>query len=166
MFLVTSPIVINVPTRGLLAVETMHAIVQWLENLNIKRNMTSMFVNKKHRYYPYLALDFFPLVYLRVWGVFVSLQKFSLNSDQTCVVLKASKNLYLSNNHVSIMTSPSQTHNTCSRSWSPALFWVSSQINSKIDSKDQNKYKHTRNIRILQLNCHKFKIFRKEGNKR
>ena len=50
MFLVTSPIVINVPTRGFLAVETMHAIVQWLENLNIKRNMTSMFVNKKHRY--------------------------------------------------------------------------------------------------------------------
>ena len=45
-----SPIVINVPTRGLLAVETMHAIVQWLANLNIKRNMTSMFVNKKHRY--------------------------------------------------------------------------------------------------------------------
>ena len=34
MFLVTSPIVISVPTRGLLAVETMHAIVQWLENLN------------------------------------------------------------------------------------------------------------------------------------
>ena len=50
MFLVTSPIVINVPTRGLLAVKTMHAIVQWLANLNIKRNMTSMFVNKKHRY--------------------------------------------------------------------------------------------------------------------
>ena len=50
MFLITSPIVINVPTRGLLAVETMHAIVQWLENLNIKRNMMSMFVNKKHRY--------------------------------------------------------------------------------------------------------------------
>ena len=38
------------PTRGLLGVETMRAIVQWLENLNIKRNMTSMFVNKKHRY--------------------------------------------------------------------------------------------------------------------
>ena len=50
MFLVTSPIVINVPTRGLLAVETMHATVQWLANLNIKRNVTSMFVNKKHRY--------------------------------------------------------------------------------------------------------------------
>ena len=50
MFLVTSPIVINVPTRGLLAVETMQAIVQCLANLNIKRNMTSMFVNKKHRY--------------------------------------------------------------------------------------------------------------------
>ena len=50
MFLVTSPIVINVPTRGLLAVETMHVIVQRLENLNIKRNMTSMFVNKKYRY--------------------------------------------------------------------------------------------------------------------
>ena len=52
MLLVTSPIVIIVPTRGLLAVETMHAIVQWLANLNIKRNMTSMFVNKKHRYRP------------------------------------------------------------------------------------------------------------------
>ena len=51
MFLVTSPTVINVPTRGLLAVETMHAIVQWLENFHIKRNMTSMFINKKHRYY-------------------------------------------------------------------------------------------------------------------
>ena len=50
MFLVTSPTVINVPTRGLFAVETTHAIVQWLENLNIKRNMTSMFVTKKHRY--------------------------------------------------------------------------------------------------------------------
>ena len=50
MFLVTSPIVINVPNRGLLAVETMHAIVQWLENLNIKRNLTSIFVNKKYRY--------------------------------------------------------------------------------------------------------------------
>ena len=43
MFLITSPIVINVPTRGLLAVETMDAIVQWLENLNIKRNITSVF---------------------------------------------------------------------------------------------------------------------------
>ena len=50
MFLVTSPIAISVSARGLLAAETMHAIVQWLENLNIKRNMTSMFVNKKHRY--------------------------------------------------------------------------------------------------------------------
>ena len=50
MFLVTSPIVINVPTRGLLAVETMHATVRRLANLNIKRNITSLFVNKKHRY--------------------------------------------------------------------------------------------------------------------
>ena len=41
---------LNVLTRGLFAGETMHAIVQRLENLNIKRNMTSMFVNKKHRY--------------------------------------------------------------------------------------------------------------------
>ena len=39
MFLVTLPIVINVPTRGLLGVKTMHAIVQWLVNLNIKRNV-------------------------------------------------------------------------------------------------------------------------------
>ena len=39
MFLVTSSIVINVPSSGLLAVETMHAVVQWLANLNIKRNV-------------------------------------------------------------------------------------------------------------------------------
>ena len=38
------------PTRGLLAVETMPAIIQWLANLNIKRNILSMFVNKKHHY--------------------------------------------------------------------------------------------------------------------
>ena len=50
MFLVRSPIVIYVPTRGLLAVEIMHAIVQWLANFNIKRKMMSMFVNEKHRY--------------------------------------------------------------------------------------------------------------------
>ena len=37
MFLVTSPIVI-----GLVAVETIHAINQWLANSNIKRNMTSV----------------------------------------------------------------------------------------------------------------------------
>ena len=34
MFLIILPIVINVPSRGLLAVETIHAIVQWLANLN------------------------------------------------------------------------------------------------------------------------------------
>ena len=63
MFLVTSPIVINVPIRGLLAAETMHAIVQWLENLNIKRNMTPTFANKKHRYYAnkdYSKIEVFP----------------------------------------------------------------------------------------------------------
>ena len=36
------------PTRGLLTVETMYAIVQWLANLNIKRNVckqeTSLYV--------------------------------------------------------------------------------------------------------------------------
>ena len=45
MFLVTSPIVINVPTRGLLAVETMHAIVQWLAkkyDVNVCKQETSL----------------------------------------------------------------------------------------------------------------------------
>ena len=50
MFLVTSPIVINVPTRGLLAVGTMTSFVQSFANLNIKRNLMSVFVNKKYRY--------------------------------------------------------------------------------------------------------------------
>ena len=57
MFLVASPIVINVPTRGLLAVETMRAIVHcgW-QNLNIKRKNdvnvcnqeTSLYMNWTH----------------------------------------------------------------------------------------------------------------------
>ena len=51
MFLVTSPIVI-VPTRTQLAVETITSFVPWLANLNIKRNVTSTFVNKKYRYTP------------------------------------------------------------------------------------------------------------------
>ena len=50
MFLVTSPIFINMPTRTQLAVETITSFVPWLANLNIKRNVTSMFVNKKYRY--------------------------------------------------------------------------------------------------------------------
>ena len=54
--------VISESLTGLLAVETMHAIVQWLANLNIKRNMTSTFVNKKHRYCP--ALCFFTCINL------------------------------------------------------------------------------------------------------
>ena len=49
MFLVTSPIVVNMPTRTQLAVETMTSFVPWLANLNIKGNVTSMFVNKKYR---------------------------------------------------------------------------------------------------------------------
>ena len=43
MFLVTSPVVIIVPTRVLLAVETMHAVVQ-IGKFESQRNMTSMFV--------------------------------------------------------------------------------------------------------------------------
>ena len=47
----TSPIVINVPTRALLADETKGSFLLWLAKLNIKRNLTSMFVNK---YLPYI----------------------------------------------------------------------------------------------------------------
>ena len=46
----TSPIDINVPTRTLLDAETKGSFIRWLANLNIKRNLTSMFVN---RYLPY-----------------------------------------------------------------------------------------------------------------
>ena len=45
-----SPIVIYVPTRALLVSKTKGSFVRWLANLNIKRNLTSMFVNK---YLPY-----------------------------------------------------------------------------------------------------------------
>ena len=47
-----SPIVINVPTRALLADETKGSFVRLLANLNIKRNLASMFLNK---YLPYQA---------------------------------------------------------------------------------------------------------------
>ena len=43
-----SPIVINMPTRALLATETKGSFVWWLANLNIKRNLTSMFVLPLH----------------------------------------------------------------------------------------------------------------------
>ena len=47
---ITSPIVINVPTRALLAGETKGSFVRLLANLNIKRNLTAVFVNKYHPY--------------------------------------------------------------------------------------------------------------------
>ena len=48
----TSPIVINEPIRcrALLGGETNDSFVRWLANLNIKRNLMSMFVSK---YLPY-----------------------------------------------------------------------------------------------------------------
>ena len=48
----TSPIVISEPTSALLADETMGSFVRWLANLNIKSNLTSMFVDK---YLPYMG---------------------------------------------------------------------------------------------------------------
>ena len=47
---ITSLIVINVPTRTLLAGQTRGCFVPCLVNLNIKRNLTTMFVKK---YLPY-----------------------------------------------------------------------------------------------------------------
>jgi len=49
----TSPVVINVLTRALLADETKGSFVQWLANFNIQRILTSLFVNK---YLPYMVL--------------------------------------------------------------------------------------------------------------
>ena len=44
---VTSPVVINVPTRGLLAVETKDSFVLWLAKLE---NQLDLFVNSEYRY--------------------------------------------------------------------------------------------------------------------
>ena len=49
----TSPVVINKPTRTSMAGETKGSFGRWLANLDIKRNLTSMFVNK---YLPYISL--------------------------------------------------------------------------------------------------------------
>ena len=62
-----SPIVINVPTRAFLVGKRKASFVRWLANLKIKRNLTSMFVNK---YLPYRVcflllshgLGVFPLI--------------------------------------------------------------------------------------------------------
>ena len=62
MFLVTSSIVINMPTRTWLAVETITSFVPWLANLNIKRNVTSMFENKKYRYSKPIIMQTFILL--------------------------------------------------------------------------------------------------------
>ena len=50
------PIYNNVPTRALLAGEPKGSFARLLASLNIKRNLTSMFVN---RYLPYFALNYF-----------------------------------------------------------------------------------------------------------
>ena len=47
ILIVTSPIVINVPTRGLLAVETKVSFVLWLAKLE---NQLDLFVNSEYRY--------------------------------------------------------------------------------------------------------------------
>ena len=51
---VTSPIVINVPTRDLLLIETKGSFVLRLANLNNKTNCSSMFVNSEYSYYAIL----------------------------------------------------------------------------------------------------------------
>ena len=56
-----SPIDTNVPMRALLAGETKGSFARLLANLNIKRNLTSMVVN---RYLPHFVLNRpFQLVY-------------------------------------------------------------------------------------------------------
>ena len=44
--LISSPIHSNVPTKALLAGETKGYFVWWLANLNLKRNLKSMFASK------------------------------------------------------------------------------------------------------------------------
>ena len=108
MFLVTSPIVINVPTRGLLAVATMHAIFRWLTNLNIKRNMTSMFVNKKHHYTDTLSPQICKNLLPHCCTVFIGLNTLKLMTVTICsptsklypVYTKSCKGPLPSNNEV------------------------------------------------------------------
>ena len=51
---VTSPIVIDVPTRDLLLIVTKGSFVLWWANLNNKTNCSSMFVNSEYCYYAVL----------------------------------------------------------------------------------------------------------------
>ena len=44
--IIDDAIVINVPAKALLADDRKGSLVRWLANLNIKRNLTSVFVNK------------------------------------------------------------------------------------------------------------------------
>ena len=72
MFLVTSPIVVNLPTRGLLAVETMYDIVQRLAKLNIKRNMTRniavhVYIRKCPKFSPLNLEEVSPELYLLIF---------------------------------------------------------------------------------------------------
>ena len=58
----TSPVVINVPTRALLAGETKGSFVQWLANLNIKRNFISTFEEQTPSLLLNSGLFFIPIV--------------------------------------------------------------------------------------------------------
>ena len=51
---VTSPIVINIPTRDLLLIVSKGFFVLWWANLNNKTNCSSMFVNSEYCYYAVL----------------------------------------------------------------------------------------------------------------
>ena len=65
---VTSPVVINVPTRDLLVIETKGSFVLRWANLNDKTNCSSMFVNSEYSYYAVLQwqtpLRFFAAIVL------------------------------------------------------------------------------------------------------
>ena len=60
-----SPVDTNVPTRALLTGETKGSFARLLANLNIKRNLTSMFVNI---YLPYFVLNYFTKLGVKVFS--------------------------------------------------------------------------------------------------
>ena len=60
-----SPIDTNVPMRALLAGETKGSFARLLANLNVKRNLTSVFAN---RYLSYFVLNYFSKLGVKVFS--------------------------------------------------------------------------------------------------
>ena len=118
---VTSPIVINAPTRDLLVIETKGSFVLRWANLNNKPNCSSMFVNSEYSYYDAVLQ----------WKTSLRLFYCQVYARKTICLFALSVHVCQNNdqNHVTVDTLPCDT----SPMWKISqLFWSTSWISPSL----------------------------------